>query len=133
MTEGSPISNIDQQVRSLHKDAMVNAELGTVAGMQRDNEAKLAFNTLAYQLEAQAADLLVGSKVEPTRGILHRSAAELALEIGKLDEAEKLAKRGLENTSLHVEIANELKSVLKRTRGKRMESPLADAPKLNTN
>ncbi len=67
----------------------------------------------ALELDRQAA-LLVSS--EPSRGILFRSAAWLALEAEQAREAERLAAAGLASADVPEKVANELRQVMEQAR-----------------
>src|SRR5438046_2947857 len=68
----------------------------------------------AFALERQAADLLVADTAqEPTRSVLHRSAASLALECGNLREAERLIATALSGNPPD-EFAEELRALLEQ-------------------
>jgi hypothetical protein len=78
-------------------------------------------NQRAFYLEAEAAEALADSlDVEPTRSILYRSAATLAVRCGKLHAGERLASKGLAGRPSK-EIAEELDMVLDEV--KRIRSP----------
>lgn len=62
----------------------------------------------AYLLEKQAAEQ---SQTEPTRSVLHRSVATLALDCGEYREAERLVAAALAGSPPE-QIANELREVL---------------------
>ena len=99
-------------VRSLHDAAMELAQLVLVARHTGDREREAALAWEAYEREAQAAGLVPdGTASEPTRSILYRSAAWLALDANLPDEAVRLAERGLAG-SPPAAIAVELKEVL---------------------
>ena len=50
----------------------------------------------ALALESEAAQMVADDlTAEPTRSVLHRSAASLAIECGELQTAEKLIERAL--------------------------------------
>lgn len=55
------------------------------------------------------------NKVQPFRSVLYRSAAEMALQLGKTDEAIELATEGL-SQCFHKELRQELLDVLERAR-----------------
>ncbi len=79
------------------------------AAQRRDDLAGARSLTLhAYQLEKQAAEQ---SRTEPTRSVLHRSAATLALDCGEYHEAERLVAAALAGAPPEP-IANELREVL---------------------
>jgi hypothetical protein len=92
-------------VEALHNAAMEAAERLMVAQyaprlVHLTPEETIALQRRAYRLEARAARLLRdrhGPDVEPSRGILHRSAAWLAFNAGYYEEAEALALEGLSN------------------------------------
>jgi hypothetical protein len=65
---------------------------------------------LASQAEAAAAELCTE---EPSRAVLYRSAATMALQAGDRARAEALARKGLEGV-VHEEIADELREVLEK-------------------
>jgi len=68
----------------------------------------------AFDLERQAADLVAGDLTqEPTRSVLHRSAASLALDCGALREAERLIAAALSGDPPD-EIAEELCDLLEQ-------------------
>ncbi len=99
-------------VRSLHDEAMELAQLALVARQTGDQERAAALTLEAFGCEAQAADLVPeGVDSEPTRSILYRSAAWLALQANLPDEAVRLAKQGLAG-SPPPEIAAELEEAL---------------------
>jgi hypothetical protein len=66
----------------------------------------------AWEWESRAAALAAQDvSLEPTRAVLHRSAATLALECGKLRAAERLIITGLSGNPPD-EIADELRDLL---------------------
>lgn len=77
------------EVSKLHKVAMSLA--GQAVGVQRiGGDARDLFRD-AFENERAAAMLLVNSlEIEPTRSILFRSAASLAMDCGEFREAERL-------------------------------------------
>src|SRR5688572_32029285 len=79
-----------QQVKEIHDRAMELADRAFMAKWQGDTAAALPYFEQAYELEAQAAHLMVDTNIEPSRSVLHRSAASLAFNCGKYREAEKL-------------------------------------------
>jgi hypothetical protein len=99
-------------VRIIHREAMQWASKALLAKRDQDREEALRLFQKAFDLEKQAADLLVDvDSLEPTRSVLHRSAASLALECGNLEAVERLAIRGLAG-SPPGEIAEELRNIL---------------------
>ena len=70
----------------------------------------------AFEKERSAADLLAGSpEEEPTRSIMHRSAATLAVDCLEYAEAERLVEQGLAGNPPG-EIGEELTDVRRRVR-----------------
>lgn len=102
-----------EKIRGLHKEAMDTMNIAFVERHQKKNkeEAKKMFFK-SFEFEKKAANLLKGdTDFEPTRSILYRSAATLAVHCGNLKEAKELINAGLtKNTP--VEIVNELKDLL---------------------
>mgnify|MGYP006290723179 CR=1 FL=1 len=79
----------------------------------RLDEAKQYFSE-AFEFERRAAlNLQDRHKIEPTRSILFRSSATLALECGELREAERMIAFGLTGFP-PIEIAEELRDLLER-------------------
>lgn len=83
-------------VRELHDQAMMMAQDALVL---RETGAGAEANSLASRalhLELQAASQIPNdSGSEPTRSILYRSAASLALQVGELDVVQRLVGEGL--------------------------------------
>jgi hypothetical protein len=101
-----------EHVDSIHQEAMGLAEEAYLAQRRGDHFSARELYRKAFTLEARAADILSGClDLEPTRSILHRSAATLAVRCGELLAAERLAIRGLSG-KLPEEIADELREVL---------------------
>lgn len=71
------------------------AEEAYVAKLNGDNETFLRLSRKALELEKQAVQLVEAIPIEPTRSILYRSAASLALDCGGYREAEKLITTAL--------------------------------------
>ena len=95
-----------QIVEELHEEAMNLVDLAVAA--QREGKPSLAIFRHALTLEIEAAGLVT---IEPSRSILYRSAAALALEAGKAQEAERLATLGLDGDP-PPEIAAELREFI---------------------
>ena len=100
-----------KRVSQLHEHAMEQMDLALIArekGLQ--SEACRLFRE-AFESESQAAGLVEGdSSFEPTRSILHRSAATLAVDCGLLDEAARLIIAGLQGNP-PADIAQELRGL----------------------
>jgi len=81
-----------RRAMELFDDAVLAQQLGDDA-LSR----KLLIEALG--LEASAADSVAGEYLlEPTRSVLHRSAATIALQIGNLEQREDIWKRLLPET-----------------------------------
>ena len=76
--------------------AMELADEADVAKLLGESDKFLRLTEQAFEKEKSAADLMVEKlEIEPTRSVLHRSAATLAWRCGKFKEAKKLAYRAL--------------------------------------
>lgn len=100
-------------VRALHQEAMEQADLAELARRQNDELAAFQHTVRAFELESQAAGLVAPTNREPTRSVLHRSAATLALECKRLREAERLVATALAGDPPEA-ILNELRDLLER-------------------
>lgn len=77
-----------------------------------EREKYLHYTRLAFEKEAAAADLMVDKlDIEPTRSVLHRSAATLAWRCEMYDEAKRLIYRALDGNP-PAEIEYELNDLL---------------------
>ena len=84
------------QIKELHEKAMYLAEMAVVTKLQGDFERANQLFRQAYENEAKAARLMPEEpSPEPTRSILYRSAASLALDCNEYREAERLIALGL--------------------------------------
>ncbi|MEX0272339.1 hypothetical protein AB3R30_24800 [Leptolyngbyaceae cyanobacterium UHCC 1019] len=105
-----------QNVETLHQEAMELVDRAVLA-RQQGNAAEVAnevakFARAAFQKEREAADAVANHlDLEPTRSVLHRSAAVLALECTEVREAERLIGRALAGNPPD-DIANELRDLL---------------------
>lgn len=99
-----------QRVNELHQEAMAIAEHAFIAKWKGDNETALPQFRRAYELEAEAALLVINA--ETTRAILLRSAASLAYNCGEMREAEKLIALALAGDPPN-EIAEELRDLMR--------------------
>jgi len=103
-----------KQFHDLHHEAMRLVDEAEAA--RRQGNVQLARERLhqAFDHERQAADLVNGDfSLEPTRSVLHRSAASLALECGALRDAERLIAAALSGDP-PAEIAEELRDLLEQ-------------------
>jgi len=99
------------QIQTLHQQAMNLAEAAAVARLRGAIEQAAQLTRQAFEQEAQAANLVASVlDAEPTRSVLHRSAASLAIECGELRAAERLIATALSG-SPPIEIAEELKDL----------------------
>jgi DNA polymerase III delta prime subunit len=84
------------QVNELHEKAMKIAQAAFVARMQSELENVKQLSSQAFEYERQAAMLLLNDyDIEPTRSVLFRSAASLALNFKDYREAERMIALGL--------------------------------------
>ena len=82
--------------RELHDHAMDLFERGLLAARDRDLARSRILFEEALEREAEAADSVANDLgLEPTRSILHRSAASIALKIGEVQKAKKYSEAGL--------------------------------------
>lgn len=105
---------------SLHDHAMSLADTGDSARRRGDHELSKAAFEEAVALDRQAAELELS---EPSRSILFRSAAWLALEAENAAEAERLAACGLSSRAVPERIKLELRAVAEEAR-LRLHRPL---------
>lgn len=99
-----------QSVSRLHKMAMEFAGYAFLARRDGDHEKFVALSRSAYEKEAKAARLVASEDSEPTRSVLHRSAATLAFHCGEYREAERLIATALAGNPPEV-IADELREL----------------------
>ncbi len=92
---------------------MEHSDLADFAERCGDAEKSQELRASAFRLEEQAAQSVAENfKLEPTRSVLHRSAAWLAIGCGKHREAVQLANRGLAGQP-PAGIADELREALR--------------------
>ncbi|MEI8033757.1 MAG: hypothetical protein WCH05_10505 [Chlorobiaceae bacterium] len=105
-----------KQVRDLHREAMDYAGRAFIAKRAGEADKAQSLFLHAFKLESDAANLVADDvSNEPTRSVLFRSAATLALDCGDVRAAEQLAARGLVGNPPD-DIAEELREVLEQTR-----------------
>jgi hypothetical protein len=93
---------------------MEQTDLALAARQQGDEVLALRYFRKAYELEAQAAAAFASRvDAEPTRSVLFRSAATLALDCKLLPEAEKLVCTALSGNPQD-DIADELRDLLEQ-------------------
>ncbi len=101
-----------QQVNELHSKAMDMANLAFIARVQGEQEQVRQLSKMAFEYERQAALLLLTDyDIEPTRSVLFRSAATLALNGENYREAERMIAFGLSGQP-PVAILEELRELL---------------------
>jgi hypothetical protein len=101
-----------QAIEADHIRAMEYVDKACEARRHGDTDAATQNFAEAYHLEKQAAEAMIPYvDIEPTRSILLRSAASLALECQQETEAERLACLGLSGKP-PAEIRAELREVL---------------------
>jgi hypothetical protein len=99
-------------VQSLHDEAMNCAAEACMMTMIGESKKAFELNELAFKKEKEAALLLLDKlEFEPTRSVLCRSAASLAIECNHTREAEQLVALGLFGNPPD-EIAEELRNLL---------------------
>lgn len=102
-----------QLILSLHDEAMEYADDAFFARRAGDDEGFVKFSRLAYEKEAEAARMIASKESEPTRSVLHRSAATLALDCGEYREAERLIAAALAGNPPN-KIADELRELFEK-------------------
>jgi phage shock protein A len=96
----------------LHQEAMDLVDQATLARRRGDlDHAKILIKSAFTQEQAAAALTESQFDLEPTRSVLHRSAAALAIECTEFRAAEKLIGRALAGNP-PAEIADELRDLL---------------------
>lgn len=96
----------------LHQESMDLVDQAALARRRGAPEAEAQFVKAAFEKEQAAADLTVPHlDLEPSRSVLHRSAASLAVECSEFRAAEKLIGRALAGNP-PAEIAEELRDLL---------------------
>lgn len=99
------------QIQTLHQQAMDLAEAAAIARLRGLSEQAEQLTRQAFEQEIQAANLVANMiDAEPTRSVLHRSAASLAIECGEFQIAERLIAIALSGNP-PLEIAEELKDL----------------------
>ena len=84
------------QIQDLHRQAMDLAEQADLKKLRGETSQVQELLQQALKLESEAAGMVAKDiTAEPTRSVLHRSAATLAVECGELSLAERLIARAL--------------------------------------
>ncbi len=99
------------RINDLHEQAMDLADEALIAKQHGHAQQAASLTLQAFELERAAADLVRDDvNAEPTRSVLYRSAATLALECDQYGEAERLIATALAGNPPH-EIADELRDL----------------------
>jgi len=110
------------QIEDLHRKAMALADLAVTARRRGDSTAAMSSFHQAFERERAAAELVAPDlSLEPTRSVLHRSAAGLALEAGEYSEASRLISAALDGNP-PPKILEELKRLRRQLTVKAPES-----------
>lgn len=108
-----------KKINDLHQQAMEFCDKAFLAKRQNDSVSALAFSQKALELEVKAAEVLRENfDVEPTRSILYRSAASIAVDCDELRKAEQLISVALIGNPPD-EVAEELRDLLEQVNFKR--------------
>lgn len=103
-----------KDIGELHRCAMELAEEGFLARMKGNLQDASELLRRAFEHEKTAADsVAVDAGAEPTRSVLHRSAASLAIDCGEYREAERLIAVAISG-SPPSGIAEELRDLLQQ-------------------
>jgi len=107
--------NAAKNCNQLHQQAMSFADKAQISEKKDQlSQAKKEYEK-AFQFEKQAAMLLVADySIEPSRSVLFRSAAFLAIKAHQYREAERMAAFGLTGNPPD-EIAQELRKALQES------------------
>lgn len=102
------------QIRDLHLTAVELAGQAFSARLYGDSERAKELAQQALEYEQRAAIIVATDySAEPTRSVLYRSAASLAIQCDQYEEAERLLYMGLVGHP-PLEIANQLRSLLEQ-------------------
>lgn len=103
-----------REIKALHRQAMERSDSALAAQLRGEAGQALTYFREAYDLESEAACSLAHDlEAEPTRSILLRSAATLALDANLFAQAEKLIYTALSGDP-PAEIAEELRNLLEQ-------------------
>jgi len=102
-------------INQLHQQAMELANKAMLANKQKEMTKSKAYFKEAFEMEKQAAMMIMFDfSKEPSRSVLFRSAAFLALKAELYREAEKMAAFGLCGNP-PAEIATELRNAFNQS------------------
>ena len=101
-----------------------------VAEVKGDNITALRLFSAAFDLERAAAlDLTNALEKEPTRSVLFRSAASLAMNCGRFEEGEAMIALGLLGNPPR-DIADELRDVAKKIKALKQKTKTTEKSQL---
>lgn len=116
-----------KDINKFHRSAMDFADRAFIAKQEGKQRSFITLSRKAFHAEKKAAELCQGQyAIEPTRSILHRSAAALALDCGELREAERLIAMALAGEPPQ-QIAEELRDLLASAADSQMDEQFARA------
>jgi hypothetical protein len=102
------------KINDLHEKAMALCDEAFFAKRKGDMDSFMKFSHQALEFETEAANLLKDNfDDEPSRSILYRSAASIAIDCKELRQAEKLIAMALVGNPPN-EIAEELRDLLEK-------------------
>ncbi|MEL6310593.1 MAG: hypothetical protein AAFR81_22070 [Chloroflexota bacterium] len=84
-----------EETNTKHDKAMEFATLAFLAEQRGETDDASRLYREAYELEKLVADKLIPTDIEPSRSVILRSAASLAIDCGEYREAEKLIATAL--------------------------------------
>lgn len=106
-------------IEKLHHDAMNLSEEAFLAHLRGEVEKSLNLFREAFNNERSCAALMAEKiELEPSRSVIHRSAASLAMDCGEFREAERLIAVALSGSPPD-EIAEELRNLLEQVNFRR--------------
>jgi len=109
--KGVILLNNTMTVKELHREAMRLTDLALIAKKSEPDKV-LGYYKSAFEKEKEAAFLYIEKLgEEPSRSILLRSAANLALLSNQYEDAEELAFKGLAGKP-PIQVADELEDIL---------------------
>lgn len=98
----------------IHREAMELADQAYLARLHGDSDKGKELLRKAFEKEREAANMMISDyDKEPTRSVLYRSAASLAIDCGEVREAERLISSALVGNPPD-EIASELRDLLEQ-------------------
>jgi hypothetical protein len=120
-----------KRFKELHHKAMEWAEKADLARIHGETAKAQSLVHKALELEKEAASLCP-EDLEPTRSVLYRSAASLALQCKRIRDAEQLIATALAGNP-HEEIANELRELMEQVWFERHLAVKGPVPSSNGN